>query len=346
MPDLMRHPLTVAALASVLAALVGAGCVLAAGVSPGAAGSALWDGMFGTDYAIGISLNQAALLILVGGGFVVAERTGLINIGGEGQICIGALAATAVGVNAGGLPAAVAVPLVLVAGFAGGAVWAFPAAWLKVRRGTSEVITTLLLNFVGLGLVSLAVHENALLRQPVTSAETLPQSEPLAAGAHLPLLGLVTSPATIAIVLALVAAIGLGILLRGTATGLKLTAVGLSAPAAARLGLPVTRLEMASLACAGGFAGLAGAALVATAPFVLSDGFSSGYGFQGLVVGLLGRGSMLGVVAAALLFGFLNSGGINLQLVAQVPAATVQIVQSLLVISIAGAMLWTREANS
>ncbi|MEU6840336.1 ABC transporter permease [Streptomyces sp. NPDC046716] len=344
--DLARHPVSVAVLAALLALGAGILLVVAAGADPATAWAALDEGMFGSPYAIGSSLNSAAVLALIATGFTVAHRAGLVNVGGEGQLCAGGTAAAATGLALpAAVPGAIGVPLVLLAGFLGGAAWAGIAAWLKVRRGTSEVITTLLLNFIGLGLVSVSVHEAALLRQPVTSSETLPQSAPLPAGAQLPLIGGAESPATAVVIIAAVLALGVGAALRHTATGVRLRAVGHSPAASARLGLPVARLEGGSLAFAGGLAGLAGAALIATAPYVLAENFSSGYGFSGLVVGLLARGSLTAVAAASLLFGFLTSGGINLQLAAQVPAQTVQIVQSLLVLFIAAAMLITHRGT-
>ncbi|MFD5625572.1 ABC transporter permease [Streptomyces sp. NPDC127072] len=335
----LRHPVAIGVLAVVLAGAAGLGLVIGAGTAPATAWDALVEGMFGSPYTIGSSLNSAAVLALIATGFTVAHRAGLVNVGGEGQLCAGGSAAAAVGLALpAGIPTALGVPVVLVAGFVAGAAWAGIAAWLRMKRGTSEVITTLLLNFVGVGLVSVAVHEEALLRQPVTSSETLPQSAPLPPGAQLPLINGAESPATAIVVIAAVAAVITGIVLRHTAVGLRLRSVGHSPAASARLGLPVRRLEAAGLAFAGGAAGLAGAALVAIAPYVLAEHFSSGYGFSGLVVGLLARGSLMAVVAVSLLFGFLTNGGINLQLAAEVPASSVQIVQSLLVLFVAAAM--------
>ncbi|GAA3208953.1 ABC transporter permease [Actinocorallia longicatena] len=330
--------------AVVAAALVGVLLVLGGGASVGTAAGALWNGMAGTPYAFGSGLNAAAVLGLIAAGFTVAYRAGLVNVGGEGQLAVGGIAATAAGVHLPeGLPGMIGVPLVLAAGFAAGACWAGIAGWLKTSRGTSEVITTLLLNFVGLGLLSLVVHEEGLLRQPVTSADTLPQSAPLAEAARLPLLGSAESPATVAVAVAAAAIVIVGVVLRRTATGTRLRAVGLSVPAANRLGLRVGRLQVGALATAGGLAGTAGAALVATVPFVLAEGFTAGYGFAGLVVGLLARGSVTAVAGIAFAFGLLASGGINLQLEAGVPASSVQVVQSVLIIFIAGAVVLRKE---
>ncbi|CAM3764611.1 ABC transporter permease [Mycolicibacterium frederiksbergense] len=341
-----RHPLVVALAAMVIAALVGFVLAAAAGAGPVDVVDALIEGTLGSPFAIGTSLNNAALLILVAAGFTIAYRAGLVNVGGEGQLCLGGIAATAVGVAMPeGIPMPIALLATLTAAALAGAGWAAIAAWLRVKRGTSEIITTLLLNFVGLALVVLMVHEPSLLRQPMTSSETLPQSEPLAASAHLPLLGLAKNPATIAIVLAVILVAAAGIMLRHSAVGLRLSAVGLSGPASARLGVQVDRTAFFGLTTAGAFAGLGGGCLVMTAPFILADGFSSGFGFAGLVVGLLARGSMTAVAAVAVLFGFLVSGGINLQLAAGVPSSTITVVQSALIIVIAGAAWWTSTAR-
>lgn len=169
--------------------------------------------------------------------------------------------------------------------------------------------------------------------------------QPLHAGFQRPqqvaLLGLHKSPATIALVIALVAVVAVGVLLKRSATGLKLQSVGLSPTASRRLGIPVQAYRFGSLTVAGAFSGVAGGLIVATAPFVLAEGFSSGFGFTGLVVGLLARGSMTAVACVSLLLGFLVSGGINLQLAVGVPASTVSVVESVLIILIAGASIWT-----
>ena len=334
----LYHPLTVAIIAIAAACLIGLMLCMLAGASPSETVSAMVEGMVGTPYAIGKSMNTASVLILIAAGFTIAYRAGLINVGGEGQLVAGGIAATFVGTTLGtGMPAAVAIPAVLGAAAFAGWLWAAIAAVLRVRRGVSEIITTLLLNFVALALLRLMVQEPSLLRQPVTSSETLPQSSPLVESSHLPLLGLQGSPATVAVIIALLVVVAVGVILRYTATGLRLRSVGLSPTASSRLGVPIGRYMFQSLSMAGATAGLAGGVLVATTPFVLAEGFTSGYGFTGLVVGLLARGSMLAVIAVSALLALLTSGGINLQLVADVPSSTVTIVAGLITIFIAGA---------
>ncbi|MGK9272301.1 ABC transporter permease [Williamsia muralis] len=345
--DWAHSPLVVAAVALVIAAGVGLLLAAGAGARPADVIDALIQGTFGSPFAVGTSLNNAAIIMFIAAGFTVAYRAGLVNVGGEGQICLGGIAATAVGVTIpDAMPLFLGVTLALVAAVLAGACWAAIAAWLYVRRGTSEIITTLLLNFVGLALVVLMVQEPSLLRQPMTSSETLPQSESLSEASHLPLLGLTKSPATVAIVIALLAITAVGVVLRHSAIGLRLRSVGLSPTASARLGVPVDRVRFLGLSTAGGFSGLAGGILVTSAPFVLAEGFSSGFGFTGLVVGLLARGSMTAVAGVSLFLGFLVAGGINLQLAAGVPSSTVTVVQSVLIILIAGAALWTTRSRS
>jgi general nucleoside transport system permease protein len=343
----LHSPLAVAAGALVLAAAVGLALAAGAGAGPGEVIDALVEGTLGSPFAIGTSLNNAAIIMFVAAGFTVAYRAGLVNVGGEGQICLGGIAATAVGVNVpDGVPVWLGATAALAAAVLAGGCWAAIAAWLYVRRGTSEIITTLLLNFVGLALVVLMVQEPALLRQPMTSSETLPQSESLSEASQLPLLGMEKSPATVAVVLALIAITVVGILLRHSSIGLRLRSVGLSPSASARLGIPVDRVRLLGLSTAGGFSGLAGGILVTSAPYVLAEGFSSGFGFTGLVVGLLARGSMTAVAGVSLFLGFLVAGGINLQLAAGIPSSTVTVVQSVLIILIAGAALWTTTSRS
>ena len=189
--DWAHSPLVVAVVALVIAAGIGLLLAAGAGAGPAEVIDALIQGTFGSPFAVGTSLNNAAIIMFIAAGFTVAYRAGLVNVGGEGQICLGGIAATAVGVTIpDSIPLFVGVTLALVAAVVAGACWAAIAAWLYVRRGTSEIITTLLLNFVGLALVVLMVQEPSLLRQPMTSSETLPQSESLSEASHLPLLGL------------------------------------------------------------------------------------------------------------------------------------------------------------
>ncbi|TAJ37206.1 MAG: ABC transporter permease [Reyranella sp.] len=303
---------------------------------------AFLDGAFGTAFAFGASINRAVSLALIGLGFILAARANLTNVGGEGQIAVGGIAATALALwpPIAGLPLGLAVILPLLAGTLAGAVWGGIAGVMKVRFGTNEVISTLLLGFVALLMVYWCVQSTALLRQPQTSSSTLPESLPIPDSTKLPgLTGDPESPLHIGLVLCLLLALATAVVLQRSTFGLRLRAIGLNELAARRAGMPGSLLLVVALGIAGGFGGLTGAIMLQGEQFYLKAGFSSGYGFDGLVVGLLSRGSTLGVLAGALFFGFLRSGGISMEIMAGVPSALTLVIQGLIVIAVAGSVI-------
>jgi simple sugar transport system permease protein len=219
---------------------------------------------------------------------------------------------------------------------------------MRVKAGTNEVISTLLLSFIGVWLLYWCVQSPLLLRKPMTSSATLPESLEIPDETKLPLLtGDYSFPLHIGLPLTIVIAVIVAVLLSKTELGLRLRAVGLNPVAANRAGMSYARTVVFALASAGALGGLAGALMLLGEQYTLKDGFSSGYGFDGLVAGLLARGSVTGVAAAALLFGFMRSGGINMEMVAAVPTALVVVIQGLIVITLAGATLfiekWERQ---
>lgn len=329
---------------SVLAAFfVGLLLILATGASLSQSVTAFVQGAFGTGYSISVSINRAVIFALVGLGFIIAARAGLTNVGGEGQIAMGGMAATAVALYGGaeGLLWPFSFLYPMVAACIAGAVWAGIAGFLKVRAGTNEVISTLLLSFIAIWLVYWSVQSPVLLRQPMTSAATLPESLSIPATTQIPLLtGSYASPVTAGAIVALILAIFTWVLLGRSIFGFRLRMVGENPTAALRAGVSVDRDMVLALAIAGAFGGLAGAMMIQGEQYALKAGFSSNYGFDGLVVGLLARGRVSGVILGALLFGFLRSGGIMMEMAASVPTALVQIVQGLIVIFVAGAAYW------
>ncbi len=338
-----RWSLLVPVAAVAAAALVGICLIAFTGVSITAAVAAFADGTFGTPYAIAASINRSVVFALVGIGFVLANRANLTNVGGEGQIAVGGIAATAVALYSGvaNLPLGLPIIIPMLAATAAGAFWGAIAGILKVKAGTNEVISTLLLSFIAIWMVYWSVQSEALLRRPMTNSATLPESLEIPESTQLPLLTDDYSfPLHIGLPIAIVIAIFVAIVLNRTTFGLKLRAVGLNPVAALRAGIPYGRTVIAALAIAGALGGLAGALMIQGEQYLLKDGFSSGYGFDGLVAGLLARGSVAGVIAASLLFGFLRSGGINMEMVAGVPTALVMVIQGLIVITLAGASFW------
>lgn len=336
----LRPSIVISVAAVLAAALVGLVLIFALGVSVSEAIAAFIDGTLGTPYAIAASVNRSIAFALVGIGFVIANRANLVNVGGEGQIAVGGIAATAVALygHVDGLPAGLAFILPLLAAVLAGMLWGSIAGILKIKAGTNEVISTLLLSFIAVWLLYWCVQSPQLLRKPMTSSATLPKSLEIPEASKLPLLtGDFSFPLHFGLPITVVIAIIAGIVLAKTLFGLQLRAVGFNPVAASRAGISYARMVMISLATAGALGGLAGGFMLLGEQYVLKDGFSSGYGFDGLVAGLLARGSVVGVIAAALLFGFLRSGGINMEMVAGVPTALVMVIQGLIVVTLAGA---------
>ncbi len=333
-------------IATIGALLIGLLIIAVSGSSVGDAIAAFWDGMVGSGYNVGASINRAIALGFVGLGFIFANQAKLTNVGGEGQIVIGGMFATAMALHgAAALPFGLAFGLPLLAGTLAGACWGGIAGVLKAKRGTNEVISTLLLTFIALPVVYWSVQSVHLLRKPMSAVSALPESAEIADATKLPMLmpSDPTSPLHIGLLLFAVAVVAVWLVLKRSALGLRLRAVGLNELAARRAGMPTGRLLVLAMAVSGGLGGLAGAVMIQGQNFYLTNDFSSGYGFDGLVVGLLSRGSVIGVIVGALLFGFLRSGSISMEISAGVPAAVVLICQGLIVIAVAGSAMWVDQ---
>jgi simple sugar transport system permease protein len=316
----LAKPLLAAAAALALAAV---GLALL-GYPPGAAFAALAAGAFGSGPAWTATLLKAAPLALTGLAVALSFRCGVWNVGAEGQLAVGALCATALATRAWpGGPAWLLAPLVALAGAAAGATLAGVAGWLRAARGVSEVISTILLNFVALQLVALAVQG------PLQEAgRGYPQSDALPEAALLPHWGRIH----LGVLLAAFAAIAVHVLVFGTALGFRLRAVGLSPLAARFAGISPERHGVVALGIAGALAGLAGAFEVAGVTARLYEGLSPGTGYTAIAVALLARLHPLAVVPAALFFGALEAGAGAMQRIAGVPSVVTFLVQGLVIL--------------
>ena len=273
-------------------------------------------------------------LILTGLSVALAFRVGLFNIGAEGQLYLGALFAVIVGFSLVGLPWFIHLPLAVAAGFAGGALWGFVPGFLKARTGAHEVIVTIMLNFVAYNLINWVLKTEFVQREgrsdPISKIV-----EPTAA--LVPILqGL---RANWGIALALAAAVAVWWLLFRSTKGFEFRAVGFNPRAARYAGMSVAWSTIMSMVIAGGLAGLAGASVMLGGSRTLSPGFSPGYGFDGIVVALVGNTRPLGVVAAALLFGALRAGATPMQAATGTPLDLVVIIQALIIMFMAAPAL-------
>lgn len=298
------------------------------GFDPLSALAALWSGSIGSSYALTSgSLVRATPLILTGLAVAIAFRAGVFNIGAEGQLLVGAAAATAIAlaprVPAGRLTTVLAL---LGGGIAGGA-WAGVAAVLRARFRVLEVLSTILLNFVAVYLVSYLVR--GPLQEPL---HIYPQSSTIPLAARLPRLA-ESSRLHAGFVVAVAVAVMTWWILRYTAAGFRIRAAGANPDAAQSAGqIDVIRATTRAFLVSGAIAGLAGAVEVTGVTFALYENISPGYGYTGIAVALLARLNPLGTVATGLLFGALEAGATAMQRDAGVPSVTVSIVEALIIL--------------
>ncbi len=328
----LLRQLLAALLFGAIALSVLASLLVATGHAPGPALSALVRGSVGSGYALSSTVVRAIPLALAGLAVAVAFRAGLLNIGAEGQLLIGACVATAVGALLVTTPGLIAVPIMLATGALAGAAWAWIAAELRKRFGVLEVISTIMLNYVAMHLTGWLVR--GPLQEPT---RIYPQSTSLPVSQQLPVL----IPGTrvhIGLLLAVMLAVGLWWWLRETASGFRLRAVGLNPFAAASAGrISVSRTTLAAFLLSGALAGLAGSVELTGVTYALYENFSPNYGYTAIAVALLARLNPLAVLATALLFGALEAGAGAMQRDAAVPNVVVSVVEAALILMVVAA---------
>jgi general nucleoside transport system permease protein len=321
---------------TLLAAFGVAALVLAAtGRAPLPAFQALAAGAFGSRESALRSIAKATPLLFTGLAVAVALRAGLFNIGVEGQLLVGGLAAAWVGFAIPGLPAWLHLPLAIAAGAVAGAVWAFPAGVLKAWRGTHEVIVTIMLNYVAGYLTHYLA--SGPWKDPGTVSSATRHVLPTA---HLwtPVGNYNISGFLLALVLASLVAI----LFRYLRLGLEIRAVGASPAAARSAGVRVGRTMVTAMLISGALAGFAGAVEVLGVHHRFLVALSPGYGFDGIAVALLGGLNALGVTLSALLFGGLASGSVYMESWTDTPRQIAGIVQAVVIVAVGARYLRRR----
>lgn len=320
-----------AALAIGLAFTLSAVLIAAAGKNPVVAYAALARGALGSRDRIAVGLNKATPYLLTGVGVALCFRARVINIGGEGQIALGGLAATWVALRLTTAPGLVLPAIALAAGAVAGALWAGLAAAIRLRRGVHEVLVTLLMNFVGVLIVS-----EALQGDLGETGSGFPQSPLLVKAAWLPRL----VPATdlhVGIVLAVLTVVVCHVALWRTPFGFRVRILGASAPAAAYVGVSPARTFLSVMLIAGALAGGAGAVEVLGVHYRLIDGFSHGFGFNAVAIALLAALNPIAVLPAGLFFGFLETGALAMQRAVGVPSPLVAVIQGLTMVFVLSA---------
>ncbi len=327
--------------AVVAALILGAFTMLATNVelvTIGLSYIALLKGSVGSLNAISETLTAAAPLILAGLGLALGFRAGLFNIGAEGQILMGGIAAVITGFSLPGLPFVLLLPLCLLSGALVGALYAGIAGWLRAATGAHEVISTIMLNLISYRLL------DYLLRQPFIQREGRadPISKSVPDNAELPRLLDWLDPnlrVHAGIFLALAAVLVVYWILFRSKIGFEFRASGASPDAARFAGMRSGLIIVAAMATAGALAGLAGANQVLGVLDRATPGFSAGIGFDAIAVALLGRSHPFGVLLAGLLFGALEAGGRQMQVDAGVSIDLIGIIQALIIVFIAAPLL-------
>lgn len=332
-------------LAILLALALGGVLLLLLGRDPILAYRAMWDGAIGNPFENHTSLantfTRAIPLMLVATGICVAFRGGVINIGSEGQLFVGALAVVALSASVGdSLPALVYVPLSLVVGFAGGALWGGIPGFLRTRFSVNEILCTIMMNQIAIQLLNIML--SGPLRDPsanVTQSARLPEAVWL--GRMLPPTRLHTG-----IFVALIATVVTWLLLWRTPIGYRIRAVGQNREASRYAGISVPVYIVLALALSGGLAGLGGAVELTGVSRRMVSGFAAGYGFSGIVVAIFGRLHPLGAIPSALLFSAMVTGAERMQRTVQVHYETIIAIQGIVVLFAVCSSMWVQRRAS
>ena len=315
----------------VLALVIGAVLISALGTDVGLAYKALFTGALGNSKAIAQTLVLATPLIFTALAFAVAYRAGSFNLGGEGQVYAGAIMGAWMGFEIPPvLPPVIHVPIVILAGALGGAIFGFIPAWLKATRSVNEVITCIMMNYIGINITNYLVSTTG----PLLRDSTLPATPMVQPAARLPFIWGNTR-LTIGIFIAIAFAIVIYIFLWKTRAGYKARAVGFNRQAAEYGGIKTMRYAMITMSIAGALAGIGGAIEIIAVHGRFYANFSSGYGFEGIAVSMLGGNHPFGIILSGLLYGALKSGATAMQIQAGANADLVKVLQALVVFFIA-----------
>lgn len=338
----LLQPILIPILAIVCALLIGSLVMLMAGDNPLLAYAGLFKGAFGSAAAWARTLRKMTPFVFTGLSVAFAFRAGLFNIGASGQFLMGTIAAVAVGINFEGLPFAIHMPLALLAGMLGGAVWGAIPGLLKIWRGTHEVISTIMLNYVASLFAGWTVYAGGTqgqrpgpLSDPVAASSAISETKDVLESAQIPFIFGAPYRVHWGIVIALVTAAVIWWVLRKTTLGFEIRTVGLNPNAARYAGMKVGRTVVVTMAIAGLLAGMAGAVDTLGLNHKFAPEFTGSAGFDGITVALLGNNQPAGVVLSAWLLGGMNGGATAMQFESNVRADIIQVVQALVLAFVA-----------
>jgi simple sugar transport system permease protein len=299
----------------------------------------LLRGAFGSERAFFVCLQRATPLVFTAVAFTLALRSGVFNMGIDGQLIVGAMCGTIVGVRLD-MPAPVHLPMVFLAGFAGGALWAFVPAVMRQKLGISEIITTIMMNYIGSNLIAYllmyVVRVSPMLAETdfVQQSAKLPQFQELVSG-----LG-TGSQAHIGIIVAFAASIVVYLVLKHTTIGYEWRMAGISIPFADFVGVNVDRAAIRSFLVSGGIAGLGGIVEILGVWRRYKQGFGLGLGLKGTLAALLGGQTVVGSTIAAVFYGAMEGAGMNVEWLGTLPRQLIDILLGLVIFFAAAPGIW------
>lgn len=314
------------AAALLFAFIVGGVILLCVGKDPVKAFYWLFNGAFGNAGQLSVTLNKMSIFILCGLSCALGYKCGLINIGAQGQMIMGALGSLVVGLFCENLPTFFVLLISLCAGIVCGALWSAVSGFLKVYFGASEVITTVMLNYIAVLLVDYMT--NGPLKDPVSEgAKTKLLLESLWLKSIIP-----GTKIHAGIVIAVILLIGFGLFFKYSKSGFSVRITGLNPLTARHNGIGVKQNQLLSMAVCGALAGVAGFIEVFGTQHQLISGFATDYGFEGIAVALIGRGHPVGILFGGFLFGAMKAGSNQMQMFGGVPYAMINVIQGLMLI--------------
>lgn len=319
-------PIIVSITAVVLALLISCWLILLLGLSPVEAMQALIQGAFGSVTGMGEIIVKMIPLLLTALSYSIAARSGLVNIGAEGQLIMGGWAAAVVGIYITGLPSWLHITLAVGAACVAGGLWAMLAGFLKVKFNANEMIVTIMLNYIALYFANWMA--TSVMREV---GGTIPQSDLVQDTAQLPRI-IADTRAHAGLFIALACLLFYYFFLWKMKTGFNVRVAGLNQDAARYSGVNTSRMTLLVMFIAGGFAGICGATEILGVQIRLYRDFSPGYGFDGIAVALLGNNTPIGMFISAVMFGILRAGSNMMQMMAKVPSAMIRIIQGLIII--------------
>ncbi len=330
-------------LSVILAIVAGSLFMWSAGYDAFAAYGGMLSGSLGSPTAIGRTLLNAVPFVFAGLAVAFAFKGGLFNIGGEGQLFLGAVTSAWIGIALAGLPGPVLVPLALLAGGLAGALWGGLAGALKAYTGAHEVITTIMLNYIAIvitgWLVSQGSRSQGIAPGPLRDPNPLnivPRTARVDEAARLPVMFTLGDESIhIGLVLAVLAILAIAFLIWRTTFGFEVRTVGQNPHAARAAGIDVARTTILTMAVSGALAGLAGSVETLGRNYYFAPNFNVGYGFDSIAIALLGGNHPFGVGLSALLFGAMDAGGTDMQFASRVPTEILKVVQALVLMFVA-----------